>query len=135
MSRRDKQAGQTQLAWALLTEGVAQARLDAHRLRHLLSRALKLVENSPAKEHLYEAAGDMITLAPRRMDALETALDRTSYALSVLGTDHLRDRLPIEDRAIVDDATHKARPFAAPQVSDAAERVASRYLRRGGSDD
>lgn len=129
---RDKHAGQTQVAWALLTEGVAQARLDAHRLRHLLTRALNLVEHSPAKEHFYEVAGDMIMLAPRRMDALETSLDRTSYALSVLGTDHLRERLPIEDRAIVDDATHKARPFAAPKVNDAARRVAARYTRRAG---
>jgi len=117
----DKNAGQTQVAWALITEGVAQARLDAYRLRHLVSRALKLVENSEAKEHLYEVAGDILTVAPRRLEALEATLDRLTYALSVLGTDHLRERLPMEDRAVVDDAVHQTRPFL-------ASRVAYRYL-------
>jgi hypothetical protein len=123
----NKQAGQTQVAWALLTEGTAQARLDAHRLRHLVTRVQSLVEQSDHKDQVYAVAGDILQLVPRRLDALETSLDRTSYALSVLGTDHLRDRLPITDRAIVDDATHKARPFHTPTAPSAA-RVAERYL-------
>lgn len=120
-----KTAGQTQVAWALLTEGVAQSRIEAYRLRHMLSRVLSLVEKSEHKEAIYQAAGDLVTAAPRRMGALETALDRTSYALSVLGSDHLRERLPMADRALVDDATHKAKPFTA-----SASTVAARHLLR-----
>lgn len=122
----DKQAGQTQVAWALLTEGVSQARLEAHRLRHTMNRVQTMVDKSPAKEHLYERAGDIIMALPRRLEALETALDRTSYALSVLGAEHLRERLPMADRALVDDAAHKGAPFGR-----SAARVAERYLRRG----
>lgn len=125
-----KTAGQTQVAWALLTEGVSQSRLEAHRLRHMLTRVLALVEKSEHKEAIYRAAGDLVTAAPRRMEVLENTLDRTSYALSVLGTDHLRDRLPMDDRALVDESIHKARPFSAPVVSQGAARVAAKHLLR-----
>jgi len=126
----DKQAAQTQVAWALLTEGAASARLDAHRIRHLVQRGLGVVAKSPEKEAIYEAAGDIIQVLPRRLDSLETHLDRLSYALSVLGKDHLRERLPMDDRATVDDATHRARPFASPSLQGSASRVAYRYLRK-----
>jgi hypothetical protein len=126
----EKTAGQTQVAWALLTQGVSEARLDAHRIRHLLERVLRLIEDSDAKEHIYEVAGDIIQAAPRKFDHLETVLDRTSYALSVLGEDHLRERLPMEDRALVDQAVHKARPFVSPHLQRATSRVAYAYMMR-----
>jgi len=91
---------------------------------------MKLVDKSEAKEHLYEVAGDIIQAVPRRMDHLETVLDRLSYALSVLGTDHLRERLPMDDRALVDDAVHKARPFKHPHLERSTARVALAYLER-----
>jgi len=89
---------------------------------------MKLVDKSTEKDHIYEVAGDIIQTMPRRMEALENGLDRLSYALSVLGTDHLRERLPLADRAVIDEATHKGRPFASPSLSGAASRVATRYL-------
>jgi hypothetical protein len=124
MAGRNKQAGESQVAWALLTEGVSEARVEAHRLRHLMTRALALVEKSKGKEEIYQHAGDIIQTAPRRMENLERILDRTSYALAVFGTDHLRDRLPMSDRALVDDATHRSKPFSGPSTS----RVSARYL-------
>ena len=128
---QDKTASETQVAWALLTEGVAQARLETHRLRHMTTRALKLIEASPAKEHFYKVAGDLIMIAPKRIEDLEQTLDRTSYALAKLGADHLRDRLTIDDRAIVDDAIHRGRPFRAPVIPrSSARRVAERFLKR-----
>lgn len=129
---QEKQSSQTQVAWALLTEAAAEARLDAHRVRHLLQRAMTLVERSEAKEHIYEVAGDILQAAPRRMDKLETTLDRLTYALAVMGTDHLRDKLPMDDRALVDDAVHKARPFTHPNLSRATSRVALAYMERQG---
>lgn len=126
----NKKAGESQVAWALLTEGVSQARLETHRLRHLLKRTLTLVENSKAKDHLYQVAGDMIVAAPRRLEALEAVLDRTSYALALFGSDHLRDRLSISDRALIDESTHKSNPFKAPSVNRSSLRVAERYLMR-----
>ena len=126
----DKSAGQTQVAWALLSEAASAARLEVHRIRHLTSRANKLVDDSEAKDHIYQVAGDLILTFPRRLEALETHLDRLSYALSVLGTDHLRDRLPMSDRALVDESTHKARPFTSPSLPRSTSRVARRYLEK-----
>jgi hypothetical protein len=91
-----------------------------------------MVERSTAKEHIYQVAGDLVLAVPRRLEQLETHLDRVSYALSVLGTDHLRERLPMSDRALVDEATHKGRPFTAPAIKGTASRVAARYMARNG---
>lgn len=127
----NRTAASSQAAWALLTEGVTSARLEAHRLRLLLTRALTLCEKSPERDHLYEVAGDVINGVPTRLDNLERDLDRTSYALSVLGSDHLRDVLPMTDRKVVDDATEHARPFGGGGRSRTSEaRVADRHLRR-----
>jgi hypothetical protein len=120
-----RNANSSQAAWALLTGGVASARIEAHRLRQMVSRVLELVEESDAREHLYEVAGDLIQGAPSRIEALERYLDRTSYALSALGEDHLRERLPLSDRKLVDEAVAKARPLA---VSRSAARVADRWV-------
>jgi hypothetical protein len=127
---QDKTAGQTQVAWALLTEGVSSARLEAHRIRHLAERVMKIIESHPDKDEIYMGMGDILMVGPRRLESLETALDRTSYALSVLGTDHLRERLPLSDRMLVDDAAHKARPFATAIPTRSTSRVAFRYLQR-----
>ena len=91
-------------AWALVTEGVSMARVEAHRVRLMVTRVLALVEASEAKEHLYEVAGDLIQGGPERLEALERSLDRTSYALATLGEEEIRDRLPMSDRKLVDDA-------------------------------
>lgn len=129
-----KEAGSSQAAWALLTEGVASARVEAHRLRNHLSRALKLVEASPAKDHIYEVAGDILLSVPRRLEALELDLDRTSYALSVLGEDTLRDQLPLSDRKVVDEAVERAKPLFGPGLTRSAQRVADAYLRKADLD-
>lgn len=125
-----KRAGSSQAAWALLTEGVASARIEAHRLRSHISRALKLVEGSSAKDHLYEVAGDLIHAVPQRLEALEIDLDRTSYALSVLGEDTLRERLPISDRKIVDEAVERSKPIFGPSLKRSSVRVAEAFLRQ-----
>lgn len=128
----NKGAGSSQAAWALLTEGVTSARLETHRLRHQVARVLKLVENSSAKAHLYEVAGDIIQAIPKRLEALETDLDRTSYALSIIGGEHLRDRLPLADRKLVDESVEKTRPLFGPMLSRSAVRIADRWSDRRG---
>lgn len=123
-----REAGSSQAAWALLVEGVSAARVEAHRLRALVSRVLKLVEASPEKEHLYQVVGDVISVAPHRLEVLETHLDRTSYALAVIGEDHLRDRLPLADRKLVDEAVERSRPLFGPMVQRSSSRVADMYM-------
>jgi len=125
----DSKTASSKATWALLTEGAASARLEAHRIHHLMDRVLKLVEKSPEKEHLYEVAGDIIQVAPRRMESLERHLDRLSYTLAIVGSDHLRDLLPISDRAMVDDAIANAGSMA-PRLRKSTQRVVDGWLAR-----
>ena len=113
----------SQATWALLTESVSSARLNAYRLSHLVQRAMSLVEKSSHKDHLYQVAGDIIQGLPERLERLEGDLDRTSYTLSRLAEDSLRDRLPLADRALVDEALHK------PKTASAS-RVGARFLQK-----
>lgn len=124
---RTKKAS-SQVAWSLLTEGVTQARVDLHRLRLLITRAQALVEQSTHKEHIWQVAGDVIQGFPDNLASAERALDRTSYALSVMGEDFLRGRIPFDDRVRVDSAV-KTSPFAGSRAKDSMEaRVARRFL-------
>lgn len=122
----------SQVSWALLTEGVTRARVDVHRLRLLLNRALTMVELSDAKDHLWQVAGDIIQGVPDRIQDVETALDRTSYALALMGEDFLRGRLPLDDRYLVDEGA-RSNPTSGPMEKDSmSTRVAGRYLQAMG---
>ena len=125
---RPSRTASSQVSWSLLTEGVTQARLEAHRIRLMVTRVLAMVDTSPEKEHLWQVAGDLIQGIPERLTDLERVLDRTSYALVVMGEDFLRGRIPMDDRYVVDEAT-KSHPYAGPRRKDtAAARVVQRYL-------
>lgn len=118
----------SQAGWALIAGGVNAARIEAHRIHQLLNKIMELVESSPAKEHLYEVAGDIIVNFPRRLEKLESQLDETSYALTVMGRDHLRDRLPLSRRNLVDETVEGARAFGVPMFRQTAARVAERHM-------
>ena len=123
----------SQVSWALLTEGVTKARVEVHRLHLLLDRALSLVENSEKKEHLWEVAGDLILGIPERIQEVELSLDRTSYALTILGEDFIRGRLPLGDRLLVDDGV-KPHPQTGLRLErESSTRVAFRYLSNPGA--
>lgn len=119
----------SQVAWSLLAEGVTDARLNVHRIRLLADRALALVEQSEARDHLWQIAGDIILALPEAVKDAELSLDRTSYALTVMGQDFLRGRLPFTDRHIVDEAM-KSSPFSSPKRDKESmeTRVARRFI-------
>lgn len=127
MSGQQKSAS-SQAAWALLTEGVTKARVEAHRLQHMVTRAMKLVEASPEKDHLYEVAGDIISGVPNRLDSLNMALDRTGLALSKMGVEFLDSRLPLSEKTMVDEAVASAFGGGGGGRQSLADRVAHRYL-------
>ena len=120
-----KKVSTSQASWALLTEGVTNARIEAHRLRHLLNRAQRLADKSSHKEHIYEIAGDIILASPDRLSALERSLDRTSYALSCMGKEFLKGRINLTDRQIVEDTITPSGQF-----KRSIQRVASLYLEK-----
>lgn len=127
----DKRAGSSQATWALLAEGVASARLISHKLRSDLSKVLAIVDSSDHKEEIYAAAGEVLTSAPSQIETLERHLDRTSYALSVLGEDNLRDVLPLFDRKLVDESLEQSKPLFQSRMVKSSEAVARRFLARG----
>lgn len=123
---KDKKAS-SQAAWALLTEGVTSARLEAHRMKHLIERAVKLVEASEQRDHLYQVAGDIIQALPKRLTALEIDLDRTALALSKMGDEFLSARLPLEDKTMLDEAIE---PAGVHRERHSVQRVVARWYDR-----
>ena len=123
-----KKRSSSQSAWALLASSVAEARVESHRIRHMVNRGQKVVDASVAKDHLYEVAGDLIVGVPERLTKLENLLDRTSYALSIMGEEFFRGRLSLSDKEMVDTAVKFSQtPFPS------SRRVANRFLERKAS--
>lgn len=120
MARR---TASSQVAWSLLAEGVSGARVDVHRLQQILTRAEKLVADSSHREHIHQVAGDIIREIPARVQHLERLLDRTSYALSLMGEEFFKNKIPHEDRSQVDDAVDSISLGTA-----VAAKVARRHL-------
>lgn len=115
----------SQSAWSLLAGSVSQARVESHRIRHMVNRGQKVINASVARDHLYEVAGDIIVGLPERLTLLENLLDRTSYALSIMGEDFYRGRLSLDDKEMVDQAVkYSQSPFPSPR------KVANRFLQR-----
>jgi hypothetical protein len=74
---------------------------------------LALVNQSEKKDHIYQVAGDLIMTAPECLERLNNQLDKTSYALSLMGQDFLAQNLPFEDKNQVLDAVAITKPFGA----------------------
>ena len=127
-----KKTASSQASYAVLSEGVHSARIEAHRIRHMINRALKIIEKSDHKEHLYQLAGDLIMGFPTRLDMLDQKLDKASYALALLGKDFLQSRLPLMERDEVDEAVRFGQPpfggSGGKKGSDMAQRVTRRFL-------
>lgn len=124
----------SQAAWAILTEGVTDARVRAHRLSHLLNRAMTLVDRSEHKDHFYQVAGDILEATPKQLEELERSLDRTSYALAVMGQDFLKGLLTISDREKVDNAVQGSH-FRSSRKMPSATSVVSQYMAKHGVSD
>lgn len=95
----------SQASWALLASEVTAARVCTHRLHALLQRALDLVDESTKKEEIYSAAGDLIMGVPKNISDLENALDKASYTISKMGITFLDGRIPLEDKAEIEEAS------------------------------
>lgn len=130
----DAKVGSSQVAWALLTEGVTRARLEAHRIQHLVNRCMILVDASKDKDHIYQVAGDVISAFPKRMDMLQGVLDRTALALTKMGQDFLESRMSLSDKTLVEESVEPSFGKGQPRQSTPASRVAEKYLVRLGAE-
>jgi hypothetical protein len=110
-------------------EGVTASRIEAHRLRQMLNRGLNILNALPEEDRgpIYQRIGDLVLSIPKRLDYLEVFLDRTSYALTLMGEDFLRGRIPMSEKTMVQE-TVKSTPTFTPLMRKAATRLAHRYL-------
>jgi len=122
-----KQAN-TEAMWSLLNGLVANARVESHRMRHLVNRGLAIIENDTEeqREHLYQKAGDLIVAIPERLGQLESLLDQANYALAKLEQDFLKSRVSQGVKKEIDEVMTPAIPVPAKQA-ELAQRIASRW--------
>ena len=117
-----KKQSNSQASWSLISEGVNSARVEAHRISVCVKQLLEAVKENPElEEELQRLCGDVLLMIPRSSENMEKSLDKTTYALIKLGEGFYRQRLPHEDRELVDIAS-KFNPY--PN----ARRIASKYM-------
>lgn len=116
------------MRWEVAMEGVTAARLETHRLHQMVYRVLKIIELSGKEEECYEFAGDLIVSIPERVREIERLLDRTGYALSKVGEEELRSRLPASDRNFVEEASQGISFLSPDEPKTAASKLAAVYL-------
>jgi hypothetical protein len=118
----------SEAAWAILTQGVTASRIEAHKLRIYIQRMLLLVEKSVKRDHIYQVAGDLVKAAPETIERLSNQLDKTSYALSMMGQDFLAQQLSFDDKNEVLDAVSVTKPFGSSMSKRSS--VVIKYLLR-----
>lgn len=117
-----KKQSNSQASWSLISEGVNSARVEAHRISVCVKQLMEgIKENPELEEELQRLCGDVLLMIPRSSENMEKSLDKTTYALIKLGEGFYRQRLPQEDRELVDIAS-KFNPYPS------ARRIASKYM-------
>jgi hypothetical protein len=117
-----KKQSNSQASWSLISEGVNSARVEAHRISVCVKQLIEgIKENPDLEEELQRLCGDVLLMIPRSSDNIAKELDKTTYALIKLGEGFYRQRLPQEDRELVDIAS-KFNPYPS------ARRIASKYM-------
>jgi hypothetical protein len=106
-----KKQSNSQASWSLISEGVNSARVEAHRISVCVKQLLEGIKENPELEEELQ----------RLCENMEKSLDKTTYALIKLGEGFYRQRLPHEDRELVDIAS-KFNPYPS------ARRIASKYM-------
>lgn len=77
-------------AISYVQEELAKARNAVERLKRDVVRAVGLVQASPARDHLYAVAGDVIYDVPATIQVLERALDTAAMAVNKIDYEDLR---------------------------------------------
>ena len=76
-----------------IQEEISDARLRCDELKHLIVRAVDLVNASGQKEHFYGVAGDIIHAIPESLLKLERALEAAAMAINEIDNNELRQIL------------------------------------------
>jgi len=111
MPNRTKEAG----AIVHLVEELGDARLRCDQLVAYVSEAMRLVENSPHKDHFFEVAGHILYAAPLTLQKLQKSLQAVALAANQIDSEELKNDL---------------RPEKVQQIEQALENVRIRQIRR-----
>lgn len=77
-------------ATVYVQQELSNARLHVEQLKHVVVKALDLVNASQKRDHLYAVAGDLIHSAPMIMSKLERSLDTAAMAVNKIDYEELR---------------------------------------------
>lgn len=125
-----KKNASSQASWALLAEGVADARVQTHVLRTFQQQLKEAIDSADGelREEIYALCGDNLLSIPQTLSKIERALDRTNYALIMMGKDFYRQRIPHSDRELVDMASK----YNPTPHGISTRKVALRYVKQKG---
>lgn len=74
-------------------EELSDARLRCEELKHLMVRAMDLINSSKKSDSFYAVAGDVIYAAPQVLTKLEKALDAAAMAVNKIDYEEIRQVL------------------------------------------
>lgn len=86
---RQKTAGAT----VYLVEELGDARMRCDQLVRYTSEAMRLIENSPHKDHFYEVAGHLLHAAPLTLFKLQKALQAVALAANRIDYEEIKTEL------------------------------------------
>lgn len=92
-----------QVQIAAVMASTSEARVELHRLSQKLHKALRMVDESERRDHLYKMAGDLIESIPGDLDKLSSLINKANLALSSLNVEFDSD-LSMDDRSFVEDS-------------------------------
>ncbi len=86
---RYREAGAT----IYIQEELSDARLRCEELKNYINKALKIIDSSSHKEHLYAVAGDLINGMPESLFKLEKSLMATAMAVNKIDYEEIKQNL------------------------------------------
>lgn len=92
---------------AVLLNGASQARIAFDQIERIVERAVRLIDESEKKEHIYSEAGDMITNMRSLLSQANEGLSLLSYAAAKVDEKKLKNDFPASLRDEIDNAVKK----------------------------
>lgn len=85
-----------------IQKSVVSARQDVKTLEELTERAVKLIDASEKKEHIYKEAGDMVFLFQSTLETLRDEIDALSYIVDSVSVETNHHVVPQARRKEID---------------------------------
>lgn len=87
---------------SLIQQRTLQTLESVNQMEDLITQALRLVQESKQKEHIYSEAGDLISSVHETLDNLKEGVEILHYISSKMGIKKVRNKVPLEVRNSID---------------------------------